>query len=409
MRRVILLGLVLLAAAGGAYWWVYLRPPITDLSAARGRRGGDAVSVVAAIAETRDVPVYLDGLGTVQASALVTVKPMVDGPLLEVRFREGQDVKAGDLLARIDPRTYQATLDQAAAKMRQDEANLANARLDLARYQKLAATAYTSAQQADTQKALVAQLEAQVAQDQAIVDNARTQLGYTSVTAPVDGRVGIRLVDAGNIVHASDPTGLLVITTLRPISVLFTLPQQSLPAIANAMAGGAAPEVIALPQEAAGDTVRRPLDRGQLTVVDNQVDPATGTIKLKASFPNQDLKLWPGAFVTIRLRVETLRAAVTVPPVAVQRGPRGPYVFVLTDNSTVARRQVTVRHEDLAAAVIADGLAAGERVVVDGAARLSDGARIAVLEPVDAKPETPVTSRPAGPPGQRGRRPGAPG
>ena len=409
MRRFILLLLVLIAAGGGGYWWVYVRPAPADLAASRGRRGDTAVPVVAATAETRDVPVYLDGLGTVQASAMVTVKPMVDGPLLEVRFREGQDVRAGDVLARIDPRTYQATLDQAVAKMRQDDANLANARLDLVRYQKLAATAYTSAQQADTQKALVAQLEAQVAQDQAIVDNARTQLSYTSVSAPVDGRVGIRLVDAGNIVRASDPNGLLVITTLQPISVVFTLPQQSLPAVAAAMAGGAAPEVIALPQEANGATERRPLDRGQLTVLDNQVDSTTGTIKLKASFPNQTLKLWPGAFVTVRLRVETLRGAVTVPPVAVQRGPRGPYVFVVTDNSTVVRRPVVVRHEDLVAAVIAEGLAAGERVVVDGAARLSDGARITVLDPAEAKPDAPVAGRPNGPPGQRARRPGAPG
>ena len=189
-----------------------------------------------AAAGQRDVPIYLDGLGTVQACATVTVKPQIDGMLTEVRFHEGQDVHAGDVLARIDPRTYQAAVDQAAAKKAQDEANLANARVDLARYTKLAATAYTSAQQADTQKAMVAQLEAQVAQDQAQIDTARAQLSYTTITSPIDGRTGIRQVDQGNIVHAVDTTGIVVITTLQPISVVFTLPQQQLAAVAAAQA-----------------------------------------------------------------------------------------------------------------------------------------------------------------------------
>ncbi len=407
MKRFLLL-IVLLAAAGGGYWW-YSHRPTPEVEVAR-RRGADGIPVVVATAELRDVPIYMDGLGTVQASALVTVKPMVDGPLIEVRFKEGQDVKAGDVLARIDPRQYQASLDQAVAKMRQDDANLANARLDLARYQKLAATAYTSAQQADTQKALVAQLEAQVAQDQAIIDNARTQLGYTTIVTPVDGKVGIRAVDAGNIVHASDPNGLVVVTTLRPINVQFTLPQQALGAVSAAMAAGA-PEVLAFVHS--GD--RGAAERGVLTVLDNQVDPATGTIKLKATFANEKLRLWPGAFVTVRLRVETRVNAVVVPPVAVQRGPRGPYVFVVGEAPTVTRRAVTIGHEDLTAAVIADGLSAGERVVVDGAARLSDGSKVNVLPPPAdpaKRPETPVAGQPAGTNtgnAQRQRRPGAPG
>lgn len=415
MRRGLILVLVLLAIAGGLYWLVYLRPPAEI--AAGGRRGGvgaDGIPVVVAAAETRDVPIYLDGLGTVQASALVTVKPMVDGKLIEVLFKEGQDVEAGDVLARIDPRSFQAALDQAVAKKRQDEANLANARIDLARYQKLAATAYTSAQQADTQKALVAQLEAQVAQDQAQIDAAQTQLDYTTVRAPVSGRVGIRQVDAGNIVHASDATGLVVITTLRPISVLFTLPQQNLPAVAAAMAaseGGPGPEVLALPQVGTPTaTERAPLDRGTLTVIDNQVDPATGTIKLKATFPNQRATLWPGAFVTVRLRVETRHDAVVVPPVAVQRGPRGTYVFALAaDKRSVARRPVTVTHETLAASVIGDGLKPGELVVVDGAARLSDGSRVNVLPAPGATPDGTPAAAPVAGPGPRPRRAGAPG
>ncbi len=397
MKGVIWLVLLLAAGGGGMWYSTHRQPdPVVD-PAARGRQ---PIPVVVATAETRDVPIYMDGLGTVQASATVTIKPMVDGPLVEVRFKEGQDVKAGDVLARIDPRQYQAALDQALAKMRQDDANLANARLDLTRYQKLAATAYTSAQQADTQKALVAQLEAQVAQDQAVIDNARTQLGYTTIVSPIEGRLGVRAVDAGNIVRAADPAGLVVVATLRPITVQFTLPQQGLSAVAAAMAAGA-PEVLAFVHGAErAETGRGAPERGVLTVLDNQVDPSTGTIKLKAVFANDGLKLWPGAFVTVRLRVETRRDAVVVPPVAVQRGPRGPYVFVLGEGGAVLRRTVAVGHEDLTAAVIAEGLAAGERVVVDGAARLSEGSKVTVL---------PAAGGAAAGQGQRARRPGAPG
>ncbi len=213
MRRFLFLLVCVGLAAGGAWWWFNVRAPAAAQAAA-GRRGPDSIPVLVAAATSRDVPIYLDGLGTVQASAMVTVKPQIDGKLMEVDFTEGQDVKAGDVLARIDPRTFQAALDQAVAKKAQDQSLLANARVDAARYQKLAATAYTSAQQADTQKALVTQLEAVVLQDQAQIDNARTQLSYTTIASPVAGRVGIRQVDAGNIVHASDTSGLVVVTTL---------------------------------------------------------------------------------------------------------------------------------------------------------------------------------------------------
>ena len=398
MRRALLIVVLLLLAAGGGWWWFALRAPADDKAR---RHAADAIPVLVATAEQQDVPIYLDGLGTALASATVTIKPMVDGPLVEVRFREGQDVHVGDVLARIDPRTYQAALDQVVAKKHQDEATLANARVDLARYQKLAATAYTSAQQADTQKALVAQLEAQVAGDQAQIDTARTQLSYTTIAAPVDGRVGMRLVDQGNIVHASDPTGLMVITTLRPISVVFTLPQQSLAAVAQAMANGT-PEVLALPQGGDRPEGREAIDRGTLTVLDNQVDPTTGTIKLKASFSNEHLHIWPGAFVTVRLKVDTRHDATVVPPAAVQRGPRGPYVYVVNDDLTATRRPVTLGHEDMTASVVANGLRPGERVVVDGAARLTDNAKVTIATPPGA---TPPAAPAAGPtPVARGQR-----
>jgi multidrug efflux system membrane fusion protein len=414
MRRVLILLVCLLTAAGGAYWWVALRAPAEPRVAQSGppgrfgRAGGpnEAIPVLVATAETRDVPVYLEGLGTVQASATVTVKPMVDGPLLEVRFKEGQDVHAGDVLARIDPRIYQAALDGAVAKKKQDEATLANARLDMARYAKLAVTAYTSAQQADTARSLVAQLEAQVQSDQAQIDNARTQLSYTTITAPIDGRVGFRQVDSGNIVHAADLAGLVVITTLRPITVQFTLPQQDLPAVAAAMAAGP-PEVLSLPQDANAGPRRPVLDAGTLTVLDNLVDPATGTIRLRASFPNERLTLWPGAFVTVRLRVQTLIDAIVVAPVAVQRGPQGPYVYVVNAELKAARRPVKVGHEDQLASVITDGLQPGERVVIDGASRLTDGARVAIAQPI-APPAPPAPERRQGPPETASRRaPGA--
>lgn len=386
MRHGVLIALVV-ALLGGGWWWFagHARDAAADSQATK------PLPVLVAPVGQHDVAIYLDGLGTVQASATVAVKPQIDGMLTEVRFREGQDVHAGDVLARIDPRTYQAAVDQAVAKKAQDQANLANARVDLTRYTKLAATAYTSAQQADTQKAMVAQLEAQVAQDQALIDTARAQLSYTTITSPIDGRTGIRLVDQGNLVHAADTTGIVVITTLRPISVIFTLPQQVLPDVTAAQAHGS-PEVLALPQGNADDAA--PIDRGTLSVLDNQVDATTGTIKLKANFPNERLALWPGAFVTVRLKVATRPDAVVVPPVAVQRGPAGPYVYVVGSDNIANRRAVTIDHEDLHDAIVSAGLKPGELVVVDGAARLTEHAAVRIAAPLDGAPAT--ASKPAG-------------
>jgi multidrug efflux system membrane fusion protein len=373
--------------------------------AARNRNANQPIPVLIAPAEQKDVPIYLDALGTVQAFNTVTVKPMVDGPLLTVNFNEGQAVKKGDLLAQIDRRTYQAALDQATAKKAQDEAQLANARLDLARYTKLAANNYTSAQQADTARAQVAQLEAQVQQDQAQIDSARTQLSYTTIVSPLDARTGLRQVDAGNIVHASDTTGLVVLTQLQPISVLFTLPQQTLGQVANAMQQGVA-EVLAFAQGATGSQTGL-LDTGTLAVLDNQVDATTGTIKLKATFPNLDNKLWPGGFVGVQLQADLAKNAVVVPPAAVQRGPRNAYVYVVNPDDTVTRRNVTVGHEDAQASIITDGVKPGDKVVIDGASRLSENSKVTIVQPAAAgnssAPEQPAA------PGTRRRQAGAPG
>ena len=404
-RRWLMVVLCLLVAAGIGYAiWFW---PAGSAGHA-GRERNQPIPVLVAAAEQKDVPIYLDGLGTVQAYNTVTVRAMVDGPLVAVKFIEGQDVKRGDVLAQIDPRTYQAALDQAAGKKAQDEAQLANARLDLARYQKLVANNYSSAQQADTARAQVAQLEAQVTQDQAQIDTARTQLSYTTITAPIDGRTGMRQVDAGNIVHAADTTGMVVITQLQPISVVFTLPQQALDAVAKAMReaatqGGTAPRVLAYVQGAAGSPAGV-LDSGVLAVLDNQVDPTTGTIKLKATFPNAEHRLWPGAFVGVRLQVDTARNAVVIPPAAVQRGPRGSYVYVIGEDSTATRRSVTIGHEDAQGSIVTEGVKPGDRVVIDGASRLTDAGKVTVVQPA-ATGATPAAVQPAAP-GTRRRQGG---
>ena len=339
-----------------------------------------SIPVATAQAALADVPLTVDGIGTVQALNTVNIHAMVDGPLVEIRFREGQDVRQGDVLARIDARTYQAALDQAVAKKAQDEATLANAQRDLTRYDKLARTQYTTAQQADTQRSTVAQTEALIRQDQAQIDTARTNLSYTTVTAPVTGRTGIRQVDVGNLVHSTDATPLTVVTTLQPIAVVFTLPQQTLPAVVDAMQASRAqggPEVLALPQDTGDDTAPPPvLDRGHLAVLDNEVDQNTGTIKLKAVFPNPALRLWPGAFVNVRLRLRVDRGVVTIPTAAVQRGPQGAFVFTLDAGDIAHRHPLAIARQDESVAVVSSGLASGQMVVTDGASRLTEGSHV---------------------------------
>lgn len=380
--------------------------PTQQAQQQRARRGGggvDAVPVLAAAAKRADVPVYLEGVGTARALNTVTVRAQVEGKLISIAFKEGQNVKKGDVLARIDPTTYQAQLDQAVAKKAQDEAQLANAQLDLERYTRLAATNSVTKQQADTQRAAVAQLQAQVQVDQGAIDNARAILAYTTITAPINGRTGIRQVDEGNIVRSSDTTGIVMLTEIQPISVIFTLPQQAVAQVNAAFAK--AP----LPVEALAPDSETVIDRGSLQVVDNQVDPTTGTVKLKAEFPNANLQLWSGQFVNVRMLIDTRQQVVVVPTAAVQRGPSGAFVYVVQGGGeTVAVRLVTVAQQDDLQAVIATGLQTDERVVTTGFAQLSDGQRVAVTES-DGTPPRPAPGRP----GANNRRPnrpaGAPG
>ncbi|HYC16315.1 MAG TPA: efflux RND transporter periplasmic adaptor subunit [Pseudolabrys sp.] len=369
-RRTLAIAAVLLVVIGALYY-VFGGPGSQQR---RGNRFGaeGPVPVVVATVARADVPVYLDAVGTIKALNTVTVSPQVDGKLLSVNYKEGQDVKKGDILARIDPVTYQAQLDQAVAKKAQDEAQLSNSKLDLERYEKLAATNAINKQQADTQRALVAQNTAIVQADQAAIENAQAMLGYTTITAPLDGRTGIRQVDEGNIVRAASAPAIVVITQLKPISVMFNLPQQDLPQV-NAAFGKGPLAVDALRSD--DDAV---IDRGLLKVVDNQVDQTTGTVKLKAEFPNADLQLWPGQFVNVRLLIDTLKQVVVIPTGAVQRGPNGTFVYVVKDDDTVTVRPIVVQKQDETQTVVKSGVDSNERVVTTGFVRLTDGSKVSI-------------------------------
>jgi membrane fusion protein, multidrug efflux system len=394
-RRTLAIAVVLIGVIAALYY-VFGVP-----SAEKGRTsrfGAEGpVPVLVATVTRADVPVYLDAVGTIKALNTVTVRPQVDGKLLSVNFKEGEDVKKGDVLAKIDPVTYQAQLDQAVAKKAQDEAQLANAKIDLDRYEKLAATAAINKQQTDTQRALVAQNSALVQGDQAAIDNARAMLGYTTITAPLDGRTGIRMVDEGNFVRSADTnSAIVVIAQLRPISVFFNLPQQDLQKLNSAFARG---PLNVEAQRSDNDAV---IDRGVLRVVDNQVDQTTGTVKLKAEFPNADLQLWPGQFVNIRLLIDTLKQVTVLPTGAVQRGPNGTFVYVVKDDNTVAMRPIIVEKQDETQTVVKSGVEANERVVTTGFVRLTDGSKVSIGS---ADAATPVQG--AQPRGQRPDRQGS--
>jgi multidrug efflux system membrane fusion protein len=332
------------------------------------------IPVTVAKTQRQDVPVWLHGLGTVQANYVVAIRPRVDGTLTDVPVKEGQDVTKGQLLAIIDPRPYQAILDAAIAKKQQDEAQLANAKADLDRYASLARNDFASRQQLDTQKSSVKQLTAAMAADQAQIEAAQLNLSFAYITAPFDGRVGLRSVDPGNVVHASEQTQIMSVAQVQPISVTFTLPQDVLPRVTAAMAEGTLPVV------AFASDDKTELDRGTLLTVDNAIDTSTGTIKLKATFPNAHRTLWPGQFVRVRLLLGTDRDVVTAPTIAVQRGPSGLYVYQVKPDDTVAVQPVTVAREEGGLSVIAQGLAPGVPVVTGGQSRLQVGTRVAVRD-----------------------------
>ena len=336
------------------------------------------ISVDTALASDADVPVYLGGLGTVQALNTVTITSRVDGELQKVGFVEGQTVKRGDLLAQIDPRPFQAALDQAVATKDKDAAQLANAQHDLERFITLAPQNFTSKQTLDTQRALVAQLIAQVKGDQAVIDNAKTQLDYTTITSPIPGRTGIRLVDPGNNLHAASTAGIVVVTQVQPISVIFTLPEEDLLETSQGMAGGPL-TVTALSRDG-----KTELGTGTVLLIDNQIDPTTGTIRLKATFPNTDNRLWPGEFVNARVLEQTRKNALTIPSAAVQRGPSGVFAYVVKPDSTVEMRSLQVGEDTGKVTVVTAGLQAGERVTVSNAYRLQPGVHINLTQPADA-------------------------
>jgi membrane fusion protein, multidrug efflux system len=392
-RRTVSMTITLLILCGLGYIaWTSLQ----QKQAANRARPDLPVPVLAATPRIQDVPVYLDGVGAVRALNNVLVRSQVDGKLIAVNFTEGQDVKKGDVLGEIDPVLYKAALDQAVAKKAQDEALLANQRLDLTRYQQLSASNAGSKQQYDTQRAVVAQQEAVVNSDQAAIDNMQAMLGYTKIIAPLSGRAGLRQVDQGNIIHASDATGLVTITQLQPIAVQFSLPQQQIVRV-NAASGKGALTVDVFGND--GVTV---IDTGTLKGIDNQVDQTTGTLKLKAEFPNASFQLWPGQFVNVRLKVDTLSQAAVVPTSAVQRGPAGTFSYVIGEGDIVTAKPVVVTQQNETDAVIASGLSPSDRVVTTGFANLSDGAKV-IIGKDEQTPTADLAPRKKGSSGAQGK------
>jgi multidrug efflux system membrane fusion protein len=384
VTRWILLALVV--AGAGYYGWQRFHRENHEAAANNAQKSAsrNPVRVNIATVEKADFPVYLTSLGTVQAFNTVQVRSRVDGQIDKIAFTEGQFVKQGDLLTKIDPRPYQATLDQAKAKKQQDEANLANINLDLQRYIKLGE--FATRQQLDTQRSSVSQLTAQIAADAAAVDNAQTQLDYTDIKAPISGVVGLRQVDVGNIVNASAQTGIVTITQVEPITVIFTAPEEQLPDIKNAQ--GATPlKTIAITTDG-----KRPLADGTLAVVNNQVDSTSGTIRLKAVFDNKDHALWPGQSVSTRLLVRTMTDAIVVPDEAVQHGTSGLYVYTVDQNNKAELRKVKVSQSIDGRSVIEDGLTPGQRVIVAGQFKVQPGTlvstAVASSDPVQPKAQT---------------------
>ena len=351
--------------------------------------GRNTIAVETALAGRSDVPVYLEGLGTVQAFYTVTVTARVDGELQKVGFVEGQTVKKGDLIGQIDPRPFQAALDQAIATHDKDVAQLASAKADMDRYELLAPQNLASKQTLDSQHALVGQLQAQIKGDQANIDNARTQLSYTTIVSPIQGKTGIRRVDPGNNVHATDTGGIVVVTQVQPISTIFTLPEEALPTLNRALEGGSV-RVTAMSRDG-----KTELDQGTIALVDNEIDQSTGTIRVKATFPNPHDALWPGEFINARVLLRTEKSVLTVPSNAIQRGPNGMFTYVVKADSTVEARPLKVGDESGAVTVITDGLKEGEQVVLSNQYRLQPGAQV---HSIAAEPSTTESAATRGPP-----------
>jgi multidrug efflux system membrane fusion protein len=376
--------LVLLIAGGGYFGWQrYHQPQKTQDNAKDGAKLRAGVPVTIASVEKADFPVYLEGLGTVQGFNTVVVRTRVDGQIDNIAFKEGQLVNKGDLLAQIDPRPFQAALDQAKAKKDQDEANLANAKLDLQRYTKLGE--FATRQQTDTQRSTVQQVTAQIEADVAAIANAQTQLDYTTIRAPIAGVTGFRQVDQGNIVNAATQTGLVTIAQIEPIAVIFTAPEEKLPAIKEALASHS-PQVIALSTDG-----KKVLSEGTLSLINNQVDTTSGTIRLKAVFNNSDHVLWPGQSVSTRLLVNTLKDAVVIPDDAVQHGINGLYVFAVDQNNKAELQQVSIGASTNGRTVIEKGLTPGQKVIVSGQYRIQPGS--VVTTTVADSGQAPVKAR----------------
>lgn len=377
MLKRALAGVCLVALVAAVALWRLAPEPV--LPRAKAQAASPAIPVTPGIVAARDMPEYLQGIGTVQAYNSVTAKTRVDGPIVKEAFTEGQEVKKGDLLFQIDPRPYQAALEQAKAAKEQNVARLETAETDLVRYGRLVGSGFQTRQSFDEQRGLVAQLQAAIRGDEAQIDTASLNLSYTEIRSPIDGRLGARLVDVGNLVHASDNTALVTITQIRPIFVSFTLPQNTLDEIRQHQLEGAL-QVIAL----SGDG-KTQLAEGKLTLIDNTIDQATGTIHLKATFPNESERLWPGEFVNVRLVLRLRRNVATVPSQTVEPGPKGDFAYVINKDNTVERRTVEVAGIQDGLAVVTKGLTPGERVVVEGQYRLSDGVRV---EPLPASHST---------------------
>ena len=389
-----LMWFVIVLALAGLGWWLL---GSTQKAAPKGPPAGMAPSTPVKVeaARLQDLDIYLRGLGTVTALNTVTVRSRVQGELLEVKFKEGERVQEGTLLALIDPRPYEVALNQAIGTQQQNEAQYENAKRDLQRYQTLRKQDSIAPQLLDTQAALVRKFEGQIKSDQASVDNARLQLSYTRITAPISGKLGLRRVDAGNLINANDPLGLVVITETQPISVVFTLPENDLPAVRQPMLAREKLEVDAYDRA----DIKR-LARGALISIDNQIDITTGTVKLKAEFKNEDDALFPNQFVNVRMKVRTLKDVLTIPAGAIQQGNRGAFVYVVSPEGTATVRVVKVGDRTAESLVILDGIQAGDRVVLEGTDRLRDGAKVRVIEP-GAAPA-------AGAPRNGARPPGAP-